>query len=132
VLAVTVTPATPGARPAVVALALGGSPLVCGRATFGTVAITFPAAERLPSRIRRDAVRVNGFVRSVSVSGRTVTLALAPSAPGEVICQSMTIGRLKVSFTRAADLGNPNRAGTYTVTAKHGTATSAARLEIRG
>ena len=126
-----VKPTAPAARPTTFSLSLSSYPLICGHTSAGTLVVTFPKAERLPAHLAVNAIRVsNGLARSASISGHTVRVSVAPPDAGGVTCQSIRMGRLTLTFTRAAKLGNPNAAGTYTVTAKHGTATYAAKFQV--
>jgi hypothetical protein len=88
----------------------------CGYPGAGPVTIALPSAERLPARLARGDVLVDGHAaRSAALSGHTLTIALAPPPP--IMCDVMGEGRLTVELTTAADIGNPLRAGSYTVTA---------------
>ena len=49
----------------------------------------------------------------------------------EVMCDVIGPGRLTIAFSRAAGLGNPAAAGSYTVTARRQAAAFAARFAIR-
>jgi hypothetical protein len=107
----------PGAKPVVLSLVVQ-VPLVCGR-PLGTTAVTLPAAADVPASIATGAVTVNTLpVPKVSISGSTVTFG-GPPAKG-IMCHSVTEGLMHVVFTRAAGIGNPDRAGTYAVSVKHG------------
>jgi len=127
---VAVQPGRASARPTTVRLTLP-SPRVCGRATGGTIAISFPDAETVPSHIPRSAVVVPGLkVTSVAVHGRAVTIALVAPRTTGMTCHSIVVAPLTVTLLPAAGLGNPDSAGTYTVTAKRGTATYTAQFQI--
>jgi hypothetical protein len=88
----------------------------CGHPGPGPLAITFPAAERLPAGLTASDVLVNGHATTnVSREGRTVSVAL-PIQHGP-LCDVIAPGVLKIVFTRSAALGNPAAAGTYSLTA---------------
>lgn len=88
----------------------------CGYPGAGPVRIVLPSAERLPARLARSDVLVDGgAARRVALAGHTLSIALAPPPP--VMCDVMGEGRLTVELTTAADIGNPLRAGTYRVNA---------------
>lgn len=88
----------------------------CGYPGAGPVTIVLPAAERLPARLARSVVLVDKrAARSVALAGQTITIALTP--PPRIMCDVIGEGKLTVELTTAADIGNPLRAGTYTVRA---------------
>jgi hypothetical protein len=128
---VVVTPATPAASPVALQLKLP-YPLICGRPSPGAIAITFPAGEKVPAQIASTTIVVPGArVKSVTVQGRTVTVAVALKlASGHVMCQTFSFGKLALNVTRAARLGNPTTAGTYVVKAKHGSSTYSASFRV--
>jgi hypothetical protein len=118
----------PGARPVALTLAVQ-VPLVCGR-PVGTTTVTLPTAADVPSSIAPGAVRVNTFpARKLSVSGSTVTIA-GPALKG-IMCHTVSEGIMRVVFTRAAGIGNPDRAGSYAVTVKHGLDAQRGTIVIR-
>lgn len=95
-----------------------------------SIAVVFPAAERLPARIDRTAVLVNGAPpASVARTGRTVTLTIA--RPTGVLCDAIAPGTVRVVFTRAARLGNPRAAGTYTIEVRHRAAVLRGHFSVR-
>ena len=80
--------------------------------------VVFPAAERLPKAIPRSAVLVDGKPPTGVVrSGRTVSLSVVRP---QVLCDAIGPATVRVTFTRAARLGNPKRAGAYAITVGHG------------
>jgi hypothetical protein len=80
--------------------------------------VVFPSAERLPNTIPRAAVRVDGRPpAAVTRSGRTVSVLV--SRP-QVLCDAIGPATVRVTFTRAAGLGNPTRAGIYAIAVDHG------------
>jgi hypothetical protein len=138
------TVGVPGILPAValtIALsshAAGASPVGIGlRATFEVqcgwvgprITVIFPTAERLPARFAPGAVLVNGSrPAAVTRSGQTVSLTIP--RPTGVMCDSIGPGTVRVDFTRAAQIGNPRRAGLYTVHAEHGTSVATATFAL--
>jgi hypothetical protein len=103
--------------------------MLCAQPGRGPVTVTFPRALRLPARLGRSAVLVDGAAPpSVALHGRVATIGLSPVSG--VICQSFVPGTLRVGFTRSAHIGNPAHAGTYDVRAAIGTHTFVARLHI--
>jgi hypothetical protein len=139
-----ITPITPGglgsatavaapdgvaARPVELRLSLGVE-LQCGRLQGRSILVALPAAMRVEASIPRSAVLVNDRpVAAVSVTGHSVRLT-TPAASGGVICDVMAPGKVSIVFTRAAGVGNPRAAGTYTVTLRAGRTTGSAHLSI--
>lgn len=127
---VMVRPGVVSANPTTFTLGLR-APAQCGRPLTRLLKIAFPAAELVPSHIATSAIKVTNMrVRSVTVSGQTVTLALAPPPVKGVLCNSIAPARLSVTFGTAAGLGNPAGAGTYTVTASRGPVTYTAHFQV--
>lgn len=117
-----------GARPVDVVLTLRYT-MQCGW-PGPSIAVTFPAAERLPSRVATSSVLVNGKrPATVSLSGRTISIGIA--RPGAVMCDVIGPGTARIDFTRAAALGNPSATGTYAVAARHGPVSLRASFTIR-
>lgn len=85
--------------------------LQCGKPRPGTIAVTFPEAEGVPSRFGRGAVQLNGSPVAAQVVGHRVSVAVPP--PTGVICDVIGPGSLTVTFTASAHLRNPMQAGTY-------------------
>lgn len=103
---------------------------VCG-VPRGPVVVTFPAAERVPATMQAASVLVDGKAAGrVSVSGRAASVEAA--APGGVTCHSIRLGTETVAFSPSAHLGNPSRAGRYTVSLRHGSTTSALAFVVVG
>jgi hypothetical protein len=108
---VSAAPATAGARPVVLTVRLRYG-MTCRYPGPGPFVVVFPAQVRLPETIARTAVLVDGRPAfTVRTSSDVVTVGLPP--PPEVLCQSFAFGTLTLTFTRAANLGNPTRAGSY-------------------
>jgi hypothetical protein len=91
--------------------------LQCGRLVGGSLVITFPRAMRVPRTIDAAAVLIGTTAaRSVTVAGRVVTIGLP--VPRGVLCDSISNGVVKITFSRAAGLGNPKAHGAYTLTGR--------------
>lgn len=124
----TLSTSAAGAKPVAITISLH-TELQCGRLIGGAVVATFPRQVRLPSVIAAANVLVGTrAARSVAVAGRVVTIAMP--LPRGVICASIKPGVAKIVWTRAAGIGNPKSAGTYTVRLRHGSETFAAALKI--
>jgi hypothetical protein len=110
----------PAARPVMLKLKFT-SVLQCGLPIGPPLAVTLPAAERVPQKVAADAVLVNGkAAESVTVSSHVVTVKVARP---EVVCTVISRGPVTVRFARAANLGNPAQPGTYRVVIHRGTQT---------
>ncbi len=121
------TPRTAGARPARLTVSLSLE-LRCGKPGPAAIAVSLPRAWRVPKTVARTAVWIDtSHPHAVSVSGHTVTLQ--PATPNGT-CTVIAPGTIKVKFTRAAKLGNPRKAGRYTVRASIGTQDFGARVSI--
>jgi hypothetical protein len=76
---------------------------------------------------------------SALLDGKRIGLERAPGnalraalpAPPAVLCDSITEGTLKLVVTKAADLGNPIRAGVYAFKARAGTHDFRTTLRIK-
>jgi len=104
--------------------------LRCGRLMGSrTLVLGLPAKARVGATVPATAVTVGGTAASnVSVSGHTVTIALAP--PRGAMCDSVRVGVAKIVVAGAAGIGNPGTPGTYSVRVAHGSETFAAPLTI--
>lgn len=121
-------PARAGARPVRLELAIRLR-LQCGRPGPGPVLVSLPAAVAMPATIARDAVLVDGAPPvSLFVKGHVIRLALP--RPVGVTCDSIGPGTVRVVFTRAAGLGNPEQPGSYRIGLSVGTRGAVARLVI--
>ena len=117
-----------GARPVALVVSLH-TELQCGKLRGNALALTFPAAARLPQTISASAIVVAGKrSSSVKVAGRTVSITMAP--PTGMMCDSIAPGTAKILVSRAAQLGNPAAAGTYRLSVRYGTETLNAQLTI--
>jgi hypothetical protein len=125
---VTASPSGAGARPAALTVRLSYE-MQCGYPGPGPIIVRLPAGERVPATIAPSALLVNGKpAPGVHVAGRAVSIDLPPRPA--IMCDVIGPGTAKVVFTRAAGLGNPTRAGSYTVTVTRRGTSSAARLAI--
>jgi hypothetical protein len=129
-LAVTLSSHVAGARPVAVTLQMHYE-MQCGWPGPGILTIRFPSAMVVPSRLAGSAVRVDGKPSTgVTATGRTINVQL-PQRP-QIMCDVIGPGTVTVSFARAAKLGNPKAAGSYTVRATHESDSAAGRLVITG
>jgi hypothetical protein len=125
---VTLSSLRAGAAPVELTLTLGYE-MQCGYPGPGPVSVELPQAERLPPRATTLRVLVDGHAADgVSVSGHTVSVALAP-AP-RIMCDVIGPGRLVLEFPAADGLGNPARAGSYRVLATRATSAFTARFTL--
>ena len=100
----------------------------CGYPGATPVELTLPG--HVPATVRTSTVLVDGKpTRSVTVHGHQLTIAMPP--PREVMCDSITMGRLTLVLTAGAGVANPTAAGSYSVHASKGSLQFAARLAIR-
>jgi hypothetical protein len=115
---VTLSSQKPGTRPVMLRITLETS-LQCGRAV-GTETVTLPSQFQVPTSIDRTAVRYGGRAAAkVATSGHTIVVS---AARDKVMCHSIAMGPETLTFAAAAKLGNPAKAGKYTVVVKRGTA----------
>ena len=104
--------------------------MVCNQPGLGKTIVTLPQAASIPTRIDSAAVLVNGKpAPAVSVSGHDVSVTMPTKRPG-VSCMVMGPGTLTLTLTRAAGLGNPAQAGTYTIRAQRNARTFRAEVHI--
>jgi hypothetical protein len=88
--------------------------LHCGR-PLGTIAVTLPAAARVPQSIPPVDVRVNGKpAGAAATDGKTITVAAA--RPSGVMCDSIAIGAMTVAISGRAGVGSPPKPDRYTYT----------------
>lgn len=101
----------------------------CGYPGVGPLVATFPSALKLPARFAADSVRLAGKPIAASVEGRQVTVTIPP--PAGMLCDTIGIGSVALTFTPGAKLTNPARAGSYDFKATHGKRAFAAKLAIK-
>ena len=118
-----------GARHVTMTVALR-TELQCGRLMGSRkLALTLPAKAHVAASIPATALTVSGkAVAAVAVAGRVVTVTLP--TPHGMMCDSITMGVVRIVFAPAAAFANPKAPGTYTVRVAHGTETFAAPLKI--
>jgi hypothetical protein len=117
-----------GARPVALVVSLH-TELQCGKLRGGALALTFPAAARLPRTMHTSAIAVQGK-RPSSVKLANRTLSITMSRPTGVMCNVIAPGTVKILVSRAAQLGNPAAAGAYKLGVHYGTETLEATLTI--
>lgn len=100
----------------------------CGYPGKGPLVVTFPAAMKLPHRFTARAVKLAGKPIAAKVEGRHVTVTIPPHKG--VLCNLIAPGSLTLTFTHAARLANPARAGSYRFRAKHAGRLFTAKLRI--
>lgn len=126
--AAAAAPQTAGAKPAALKVALSLE-LRCARPGPAAIAVSLPRAWRVPKTVARTAVWINSLhPQGITVSNHTLTLD--PVAPHGT-CTVIAPGMIKVKFTPAAKLGNPRKAGRYTVRASIGTQDFSASVSIK-
>ena len=122
------TPNTAGARPARLKISLNLE-LRCAKPGPTAIVIALPRAWHVPKQVARSAVWVDSsHPTALRVSGHTLTLR--PVSPAGT-CNVIAPGTITVKLTRAAKLGNPRKAGRYTVHASIGTQNFSARVSIK-
>ncbi len=127
--AVLLSPQRAGARPVALTLQLSYE-MQCGYPGPGPLRLALPLAEHVPAVIAPSAVLVDGKAApAVRVAENVVTVGLPQ--PPQVMCDVIGPGRLTVELTRAAGLGNPARAGSYTLTATREGSPFSARFTIQ-
>ena len=117
-----------GARPVALVVSLH-TELQCGKLRGGGLALTFPAAVRLPAQIPASAIAVDGVQpRSVKLAQRTLSITMP--LPAGVMCYAIAPGTVKILVSRGAQIGNPTAAGTYNLAVHYRTETLQAKLKI--
>lgn len=89
----------------------------CGYPGPGPLVVTFPAAMKLPKRFAAGSVKLAGKAIAATRSGRKATVTIPPHKG--VLCGVMAMGAVTLTFTQAAELGNPTQAGSYRFSATH-------------
>jgi hypothetical protein len=122
------TPHTAGAKPARLKISLSLE-LRCAKPGPAAIVVSLPRAWRVPKTVARTAVWIDSsHPTAVTVSQQMLTLQpVAPTGTCTVIGPAM----VALKFPRAAKLGNPRRAGRYTVRASIGTQDFSARVSIK-
>jgi hypothetical protein len=126
--AATAKPGVAGARPATLKVALRLE-LRCARPSPAPIVISLPRAWRVPRAVSKPAVWIDrSHPKAVAVSGHAVTLEPRASTGS---CTVMAPATLAISFTRAANLGNPRKPGRYAIYVSIGTEKFRARVAIK-
>lgn len=125
----TLSSSKAGAKHVTMTVALR-SELQCGRLMGSrTLALTLPAKAHVATTIPVAAVTIGGkAAATVTVAGRVVTLTMP--LPQGMMCDSITMGVVKIVVAPAAALANPKAPGAYTVRVAHSGETFAAPLKI--
>jgi len=117
-----------GAKPVGLIVSLH-TELQCGRLRAGLLSLTFPTGFALPATIGPSAVLVDGRrPAKVSLTNRTLSITM-PLSTG-VTCMSVTFGASQILVSKAAQLGNPSTAGTYSLGVRYRTEMLKAKLTI--
>ncbi|HUZ99382.1 MAG TPA: hypothetical protein VMU74_08480 [Gaiellaceae bacterium] len=94
------------------------------------IEVVLPSAERLPARITRTSVLVDGKPpAAVARSGQTVSLTIV--RPSGAMCDVIGPGVARIVFTHAAHIGNPGRTGRYRLSVRHGSEAVSGAFSIR-
>lgn len=125
----TLSSAKAGVKPVALTLRVHYE-MVCGNPGRGEAIVALPKAAFVPAQIEGSAVLVDGkHSPSVGVSGHAVSIAMPPPRPG-VSCMVVGPGTLTLTLTRAAGIGNPKAAGTYTIRVSRDTRSFQTRVKI--
>lgn len=101
----------------------------CGYPGAGPLVVTFPGSLKLPQRFAAGAVKLSGKSIAGTVKGRRVTVTV-PRHKGS-LCDVMGPGTVTLTFTRAAELANPARAGSFSFGATHDGRAFTAKLVVK-
>jgi len=127
--AATLSTTKAGAKPVALTLKLHYE-MVCDQPGLGKATVLLPQASSVPARIDRAAVLVNGKpAPAVSVAGHDISITM-PAKPSGATCMVMGPGTLTLTLTRAAGLGNPARAGAYTIRVRRNKQSFQANVDI--
>ena len=125
---VSVSSSRAGARPVALTLILRYE-MQCGYPGSGSLTVKLPAAEQLPTRFAAGSAVLDGTRVAVTLTaGKELRVAL-PVQP-HVMCDVIGPGKLTLAFTKTARLGNPAKAGTYSVSAQASSRSFQAALKI--
>lgn len=127
-LHVTASDTHPGAQRVALKLRFDGE-LQCGTVAGHSLKVTLPAAAQIPSSVAPRALLVNGQQAGSIVVRRNV-ITVTPKHPPD-LCDIVTGGAIRITFTRRAGLGNPVKAGTYPIVVAQGAALARGRLIVR-
>jgi hypothetical protein len=127
-MTVTASPSTAGAQRVRLTLTMRYQ-MQCGYPGEGPLVVTFPRAVKLPKRFPAGTVRLGTKAIPAKRHRRNVTVTIPP--PTSTLCGVIAPGSLVLTFTRAAKLGNPARAGAYRFEATHKGHDASATLTIK-
>jgi hypothetical protein len=126
---VTLSTARAGAKPVALTLKVHYE-MVCNQPGLGKALVQLPQASSVPAHIDSADVLVNGKpAPAVTVSGHDISITM-PAKRSGVTCMVMGPGTLTLSLTRAAGLGNPAKAGAYTIRVRRNTQSFQAAVHI--
>jgi hypothetical protein len=118
-----------GAKPVAVTLKLRAF-FQCGQP--GMLSVKLPDSASVPNALAPTDVLVN--TRHAAKLGRPShnRINVTPAHRGGVLCHVMGPGLATLRFTTNAELGNPDSAGTYTISVRSGRTTYSAAVKITG
>lgn len=127
-MSVIASPQTPSAHPIRLLVTLQYD-MQCDYPGAGPLVVTFPSTMKLPHRFASRTVKLSGKPTASTINGHRVTVTIPP--PSGTLCSLRGPGSLKLTFTRAAKLANPARAGSFSFKATHDGHSFTARLAIK-
>ena len=127
-MSVLASPHTPSAH-AVRLLVTLRYEMQCDYPGAGPLVVTFPSAVKLPHRFAGSAVKLAGKPIAATVDRRRVTVTVPPHSG--TLCSLRGPGSVTLTFTRAAKIANPARAGSFGFKATHDGHTFTAKLAIK-
>jgi hypothetical protein len=83
----------------------------CGRPGKGPLTLGFPAQVTVPNASASNVLLNGKAAPAVKRQGSTLVVSLPPQP--KIMCDSITMGTLTVTFTKGAGFGNPKRPGIY-------------------
>ena len=95
----------------------------------GPVVVKFPSPNGLPKAFPSGSVSSSTAPEPAARERATPSASPLPPAPA-IMCDVIGPGRLTIAFGRSAGLGNPARAGTYTISATRQAAVFSTRFPI--
>ena len=112
---VTVSNAKAGMRPVTLTLQLHYE-MQCGNPGTGYLRVKLPAQAQLPATLPTNSALLNGRRVSPTLTATKQLRVALPPRPG-VMCDVIGPGTLTFVVTKAANIGNPAKAGRYKVAA---------------
>jgi hypothetical protein len=125
---ISVSSSRAGERPVALTLTLRYE-MQCGYPGSGSLTVKLPAQEQLPASFSSASALLDGSRVAVAVAAGKQLRVELPARP-HVMCDVIGPGKLTLAFTKAARLGNPAKAGTYSVSAQAGSRSFNATLRI--